>query len=83
MTYFYYKTNSWSNGKQPNSKRNLTTVWKSYAKKKNWRITQLPNGYYQAEWQEGKITGKVSQEEKLLKELKKQLMLLLNITKKT
>ena len=52
MTYFYYKTNSWSNGTNQISEE-TKQQWKRYAKKKNWRITQLPNGYYQTEWQEG------------------------------
>jgi hypothetical protein len=25
-------------------------LWKDYSEKKNWRITQLPNGYYQTEF---------------------------------
>lgn len=27
-------------------------TWKRYSKKKNWRITQLSNGYYQTEWKD-------------------------------
>ena len=51
MTYFYYKTNSWSSGENQISEE-TKQEWKRYAKKKNWRITQLPNGYYQTEWQD-------------------------------
>ena len=51
MTYFYYKTNSWSNGENQISEE-AKKLWKRYAKKKNWRITQLPNGYYQTEWKD-------------------------------
>ena len=48
MTYFYYKTNSWSS--QPQVSENQIEYWKQLAEKKNWRITQLPNGYYQTEF---------------------------------
>ena len=46
MTYLYYKTSSTGN-----LKPNETTIkhWKHLSEKKNWRITQLPNGYYQTE----------------------------------
>jgi len=46
---FYYKTYSLSRGDQgiPEETRKL---WELIADKKNWRIVQLPNGYYQAEY---------------------------------
>ena len=46
---FYYKTYSFSQGGQgiPKETRKL---WELIADKKNWRIVQLPNGYYQAEY---------------------------------
>ena len=46
MTYLYYKT---STAGEP--KPNETTIkhWKHLAEKKHWRITQLPNGFYQTE----------------------------------
>ena len=46
MTYLYYKTSSTGT-----IKPNETTIkhWKHLAEKKNWRITQLPNGFYQTE----------------------------------
>ena len=46
MTYLYYKTSSTGT-----IKPNLKTInqWKHLAEKKNWRITQLPNGFYQTE----------------------------------
>ena len=46
MTYLYYKTSSTGNLK-PNEK--TINQWKHLSEKKNWRITQLPNGYYQTE----------------------------------
>lgn len=51
MTYFYYKTNTWSTGENRVSEQ-TKQLWKRYAEKKNWRITQLPNGYYQTEWRD-------------------------------
>jgi len=48
MTYFYYKTNTWSSQPQQTSKETID-LWNHLSEKKNWRITQLPNGYYQTE----------------------------------
>ena len=47
MTYLYYKTSTYAGNLKPNE----TTInhWKHLAEKKNWRITQLPNGFYQTE----------------------------------
>jgi hypothetical protein len=51
MTYFYtLKTNSWSNDPNHLIPEETLKLWRRYVKKKNWRITQLPNGYYQSEW---------------------------------
>ena len=46
MTYLYYKTSSTGTVK-PNEK--TINQWQHLAEKKNWRITQLPNGFYQTE----------------------------------
>ncbi len=46
MTYLYYKTSTTGNFK-PNEK--TINQWKHLAEKKNWRITQLSNGFYQTE----------------------------------
>jgi hypothetical protein len=46
MTYLYYKTSSTGTIK-PNEK--TINQWKHLSEKKNWRITQLPNGFYQTE----------------------------------
>ena len=48
MTLFY-KTYSWSQSGAgvPEETRKL---WELLTDKKNWRIVQLPNGYYQAEY---------------------------------
>lgn len=50
MTYFYYKTNTWNS--QPQISEDQIKLWKHLTEKKNWRIVQLPNGYYQAEYQD-------------------------------
>lgn len=49
---FYYRTMTVSQGGGglPEETRKL---WEAYADKKNWRITKLPNGYYQSEVDEG------------------------------
>jgi len=49
MTYLYYKTSSTTGTIKPNEK--TIDQWKHLAEKKNWRITQLPNGFYQTECQ--------------------------------
>ena len=48
MTYLYYKTSSTSHTMKP-SKQEIEQ-WTHMSDKSNWRITQLPNGYYQAEY---------------------------------
>ena len=47
MTYLYYKTSTYTSNTKPNEK--TINQWTHLADKKNWRITQLPNGYYQTE----------------------------------
>ena len=48
MTYFYYQTQtSQGDGSVSEETRKL---WEHASEKKNWRIVQLPNGYYQAEY---------------------------------
>ena len=49
MTYLYYKTSSSTHQIKPNEK--TIDQWKHLSDKKNWRITQLPNGFYQTECQ--------------------------------
>ena len=50
MTYFY-KTYSWPQG-EPGISEETRTLWEHIAKKKNWRIVQLPNGFFQAEYKD-------------------------------
>ena len=47
MTYLYYKTSTSSYNQKP-SKETLEQ-WEHLSDKKNWRITQLANGFYQTE----------------------------------
>ena len=47
MTYLYYKTSTYTSNQKP-SEKNIKE-WEHLADKKNWRITQLPNGFYQTE----------------------------------
>ncbi len=47
MTYLYYKSTSSTYNQKPNEK--TVNQWKHLSEKQNWRITQLPNGFYQTE----------------------------------
>ena len=47
MTYLYYKSSTITGNQKPNEK--TINQWKHLAEKKNWRITQLANGFYQTE----------------------------------
>ena len=47
MTYFYYRRTTGTS--QPKVSEKTIAEWRHLAEKKNWRITQLPNGYYQTE----------------------------------
>ena len=47
MTYIYYKTSTYTGNQKP-SEKNIKE-WQHLADKKNWRITQLPNGFFQTE----------------------------------
>ena len=50
MTYFYYNR-TWGNS-EPQVSEETKNLWKHLAEKKNWRIVQLPNGYYQTEYKD-------------------------------
>ena len=47
MTYLYYKTSTMTGNQKPGEK--TLAQWQHLADKKNWRITQLANGFYQTE----------------------------------
>ena len=49
MTYFYSLTSSMGQPKTPQISEETIKAWKHLAEKKNWRIVQLPNGYFQTE----------------------------------
>ena len=46
---FYYQTSSWNS--QPHISEETINLWKHLSEKKSWRIVQLPNGFYQTEYQ--------------------------------
>ena len=45
---FYYQTSSWNS--QPQVTEEAKKLWEHIVQKKNWRIVQLPNGFYQTEY---------------------------------
>ena len=51
MTYFY-STKTWTSQPQTKVTEDQITFWKHIADKKNWRIFQLPNGFYQTEYKD-------------------------------
>ena len=46
---FYYRTTTTSSGNQQVSEE-TKAFWEHASEKKNWRIVQLPNGYFQTEY---------------------------------
>ena len=57
MTYYYYKNTKTWNGQPQYIHKTKTEdetieLWKHLADKTNWRIVQLPNGYYQTEYRD-------------------------------
>ena len=48
MTLFHYQTSTQFS--QPQITEETINLWKNLSDKKNWRITQLPSGYYQSEY---------------------------------
>ena len=59
---FYYKTYSWANNSSEGISEETRQTWEFFADKKNWRIVQLPNGYYQTECQSLSANGEPSGE---------------------
>jgi len=47
---FYYQTRTWNS--QPQISEDQINFWKHLSEKKNWRIVQLPNGFYQTEYKD-------------------------------
>ena len=46
---FYYKTYSWPHKAMGITEKTID-LWQKMVEKKNWRIVQLANGFYQAEY---------------------------------
>jgi len=49
---FLYRTQSWSSAPQQHPDQEIITLWKHISDKSNWRIVQLPNGFYQTEYRD-------------------------------
>ncbi len=47
---FYYQTRTWNS--RPQVSEQTKKLWEHIANKENWRIVQLPNGFYQTEYQD-------------------------------
>lgn len=47
----YYKTYSWSTNDTGVTEKTVD-LWQKLTEKKNWRIVQLVNGFFQAEYQD-------------------------------
>ena len=47
---FFYQTQSWSS--QPQISDKTKQLWEHVSNKASWRIVQLPNGFYQTEYQD-------------------------------
>ena len=58
MTYFYSLTSSMGQPKTPQISEETIKAWKHLTKKKNWRIVQLPNGYFQTEHRDLELEDK-------------------------
>ena len=48
MTFLYTRTNTWGSSPQPD--QSMINLWKHITTKSNWRIVQLPNGFFQTEY---------------------------------
>jgi nitrogen regulatory protein PII-like uncharacterized protein len=47
---FYYRSASWGNNSDVTEK--TANFWKHLAQKSNWRIVELPNGFFQTEYKD-------------------------------
>jgi len=50
---FLYRTQSWNSTSQ-HPDQEMINLWNHVADKANWRIVQLPNGFYQTEYKDSK-----------------------------
>ena len=60
MTLFY-STSTWSS--QPQISERTKNLWEQASQKVNWRIVQLPNGYYQTEFKQNDEWADVTRRE--------------------
>ena len=45
----YHRTYAWNSSPQRHPDQEMINLWNHVADKANWRIVQLPNGFYQTE----------------------------------
>jgi len=48
----YHRTYSWNSSPQQQPDQSMINLWNHVAEKANWRIVQLPNGFYQTEYKD-------------------------------
>ena len=48
---FLYRAQSWASSPHTQPAKETIDQWKHLSDKANWRIVQLPNGFYQTEYQ--------------------------------
>ena len=48
----YHRAYAWNSSPQPQPDQRMINLWNHVADKANWRIVQLPNGFYQTEYKD-------------------------------
>ena len=48
----YHRAYAWNSSPQPQPDQRMINLWNHVAGKANWRILQLPNGFYQTEYKD-------------------------------
>ena len=48
----YHRTYAWNSSPQQHPDQEMINLWNHVADKANWRIVQLPNGFYQTEYKD-------------------------------
>lgn len=48
----YHRTYAWNSSPQSQPDQRTINLWNHVAEKANWRIVQLPNGFYQTEYKD-------------------------------
>jgi hypothetical protein len=49
---FLYRAESWNRSPRQHPDQEMINLWNHVADKANWRIVQLPNGFYQTEYKD-------------------------------